>query len=232
MGSISWTGPEIQLKYSWSLQHCLWHNCTSMSSRQVSGVGRRNCSWVVLMTNYFLWHTYERTDAATVWTRPTEVQNRMLARKRGSRHKVAPLTKELFAIDTFWEKENKQTNQQNNPFSPIECHWVHQPYARAYPMPTCSQATQDQILSYCVCDFCLGFDIFFLFYRFFFPSLFCLSVLIFLCCFCCIFMGCYFEEEKEHKVEWGRRWDGSGRSWGEENSDQDTSWKTFLNIFK
>lgn len=165
--------------------------------------------------------------------------DRMLALRWGSRHKVTPLTKELFAIDTFWEKENKQANKptRQSVFSTRVSLILHTPYSkaysRAYPMPKSSHnTTQNQILSYCVCDFCLGFGIFFSFigflFLFSFVCLFWFSFAVFV-----IFLWVVIlRKRKNIKSEWVRRWDRAGRSWGEENSDQDMLWKTFLNIFK
>jgi hypothetical protein len=62
--------------------------------------------------------------------------NRSPALRGGSGHGVPPLTKKLFTTDTHLQKAN--------PFSPMECHWVHQPHSRTGFMPS-SWPTQNKI---------------------------------------------------------------------------------------
>lgn len=44
------------------------------------------------------------------------------ARRRGNGHGVLFLTTKLFAIDSYWGREDR--------FSSIQCYWAHQPDAR------------------------------------------------------------------------------------------------------
>lgn len=60
------------------------------------------------------------------------------AERKRSGHKVPPLTKKLFVINTCSERENQ--------LPPTECHWLYQPHSRAGLMQRSDQYKMDSML--------------------------------------------------------------------------------------
>lgn len=79
-------------------------------------------------------------------------------------HKIPPLTKKLFAVESFWEWEMSLRASENEKY---------QPHSMAGTMPESSWSTQSE-LYLCVCV-CVCFD--------FFVLSFCLFWFLFLDCF-------------------------------------------------
>lgn len=81
--------------------------------------------------------------------------------RRESGYKVPPITKELFAVDTYWERESE--------FSPVEYPWVYQPHSRVGPISRSSCPKQNRLHVFrAIFSFLLSF---------------CLYVLILFVCF-------------------------------------------------
>lgn len=109
----------------------------------------------------------------------------------------SPLTKNLFSIVTYWERENE--------FSIIEYHKVYQPHSMAGSWPRRSWLTQNGFLGCFLWMFCFIFGIFghaaFFSVSFPFLSLFNLLVLIlFWLVLLFFFLGVFLRNRVEHEV--------------------------------
>lgn len=106
-------------------------------------------------------HTNSKRRHVTPFTKPAQVQTRKILTWKRSGHKVPSQNKKLFTTDTFWERENQ--------FSPTEWHWLHQPHARAGPMPRSIWPIQNNSTFLCVCFswYFLSFDVFVLVWVFY-----------------------------------------------------------------
>lgn len=64
------------------------------------------------------WYSYDITEIVTLCTEPVQIQAGQIPEPRGGGgHKILPLIQKLFAIDTFWGRENH--------FSLVECYWAY-----------------------------------------------------------------------------------------------------------
>lgn len=70
--------------------------------------------------------------------------------KKGSQHEMRKWTQSsisnqnLFALDTSWQEEN--------PFSPMEYHWVYQPHSKASPISVLvyQRKTNSVLILFCI----------------------------------------------------------------------------------
>lgn len=125
--------------------------------------------------------------------------DRVIALRRGKGHKVPPLTKKLLATDTGKGKTQ---------FSSMECHWEYGPPSIPGLCPGVVGKVKVTLWAFvvvvCVCMyvwlhfilFCFGFFLSFCSFAYLYFYVFVGFGLLFI----------FIERDREHKIEWERRW--------------------------
>lgn len=148
-----------------------------------------------------LWYLLDTTELMHIWTQTVTVRTRpvqVLTRQnpspdQGKRIPSPPLTKKLFAINTYREKKNQ--------FSQMKFQWNYQPYSRAGPMPGVIGQHKMNYMLFVLFWVCLSVCLF--------GGFVSLSFFILVCLFS-------FLREWEHEVGGVGRWAGHERSWERE----------------